>query len=102
MKQAISLVFFVLLSIPSLGQVKINRWWETPQSRQAHALQLQRDFGALYREIPTLSRSEERWLKTEYDDTMAANGGRYTKRAISAMETRAWSIRVAKPHAFRY
>jgi len=39
------------------------------------------------------------WLKTEYDDTIAASGGHYTERAVSAMDTRAWSIRVAKPHA---
>ena len=99
MKQAVAMGFFFLLSVPTLGQVRINRWWETLQTRQAHALQLQRDFGALYNQIPTLSPGEERWLKTEYDDTIAANGGRYTKRAVSAMETRAWSIRVAKPHA---
>ncbi len=95
MKQAVSIVFFFLLSIPTFGQ----NWWGTPQTRQAHALKLQRDFEVLYDQIPTLSPSEERWLKTEYDDTIAANGGHYTERAVSAMDTRAWSIRVAKPHA---
>ena len=95
MKQTVSIVLFLLLSIPAFGQ----GWWETPQTRQAHALKLQRDFEALYDAIPTLSPSDERWLKTEYDDTIAANGGRFTRRAVSAMNTRAWSIRVAKPHA---
>ena len=97
MKQVVSIVFFSLLSIHAFGQ----GWWETPQTRQAHALKLQRDFEALYDQIPTLSPSEERWLKTEYDDTIAASGGHYTERAVSAMDTRAWSIRVAKPHALK-
>jgi len=95
MKRVVLIVFFFLLSMPAFGQ----DWWATPQTRQAYALKLQRNFQALYDQIPTLSPSEERWLKTEYDDTIAANGGRYTARAVSAMDTRAWSIRVAKPHA---
>ncbi len=104
MKPLVSLVFFFLLGIPAFGQVKISRstdWWRTPQARQAHALKLHGDFEALYSQIPTLSPSEEQWLKTEYDDTIAASGGRYTKRALDAMATRAWSIRVAKPQAFQ-
>jgi hypothetical protein len=96
MKQAISLAFLFLITVPSVGQ---NEWYKNPQNRQAHALQLQRNFEALNAQIPTLSPSEERWLKTEIDDTIAANGGRYTKRAMDAMESRAWNIRVAKPHA---
>ena len=100
MKQAISLAFLFLITVPSVGQM--NEWYKNPQTRQAYALQLQRDFEALNVQIPTLSPSEERWLKTEIDDTIAANGGhRFTKRAVDAMESRAWSIKVAKPHAQR-
>lgn len=95
MNQAVSIAFLCLLSIPAFAQT----WWETTQTRQAHALKLRRDFEALYNQIPTLSPSEEQWLKTEYDDTIAANGGHYTERAVNAMNTREWSIRVAKPHA---
>jgi hypothetical protein len=96
-KQAISLAFMLLIAAPSVGQM--NEWYKTPPARQAHALQLQRDFEALNAQIPTLSPSEEQWLKREIDDTIAGNGGRYTKRALDAMQSRAWSIRVAKPHA---
>ena len=99
MKPLVSLIFFFLLGIPAFGQVKISNstdWWRTPQARQAHALKLHRDFEVLYNQIPTLSPSEEQWLKTEYDDTIAASGGRYTKRAVDAMATRAWSIRIGK------
>jgi hypothetical protein len=84
MKQAISLAFLFLITVSSVGQM--NQWYKNPQNRQAHALQLQRDFEALSAQIPTLSPSEERWLKTEIDDTIAANGQRYTKRALEAME----------------
>ena len=99
MKQAISLTFLFLITVSSVGQT--NQWYKNPQNRQAHALQLQRDFEALSAQIPTLSPSEERWLKTEIDDTIAANGQRYTKRALEAMESRAWNIKVAKQHAQR-
>jgi len=98
MKQIVSIAFFFLLSVHAFGQ-SWQGWWQTPQTRQAHALKLQRDFEALYDQIPSLSPSEERWLKTEYDDTIASNGGHLTDRAVSAMNTRAWSIRVARPHA---
>jgi hypothetical protein len=101
MKQIISMLVLLLLSMPTLGQAKINGWWETLETRHAYALKLQRNFGALYDQIPTLSPSEEQWLKTEYDDTIAANGDRYTQRAVSATRTRVWSIRVAKPHALK-
>lgn len=104
MKPLVSLIFLFLLGISAFGQSKISNstdWWRTPQARQAHALKLHRDFEVLYNRIPTLSPSEEQWLKTEYDDTIAASGGRYTKRAVDAMATREWSIRIAKPHAFQ-
>jgi len=99
MKQVIFMLVLLLLSRATQGQAKTNRWWDRPETRRAYALKLQRDFGALYDQIPTLSPREEKWLKTEYDDTIAANGGRFTKRAASAMDTRAWSVRVAKPYA---
>jgi hypothetical protein len=104
MKPLVSLIFLFLLGISAFGQSKISNstdWWRTPQARQAHALKLHRDFEVLYDRIPTLSPSEEQWLKTEYDDTIAASGGRFTKRAVDAMATREWSIRIAKPHAFQ-
>jgi hypothetical protein len=103
MKSLVLLVFFFSLSIPAFSQSKSSNWidwWKTSPARQAHALILEKDFEALYDQIPTLSPGEEQWLKTEYDDTLAANGNRYTKRAIDAMATREWSIRIAKPHAF--
>jgi len=97
MKQALSLAFLFLITAPGVGQ--LNEWYKNPQTRQAHALQLRQDFEALNAQIPTLSPGEERWLKAEIDDTIAGNGGSYTKRAVDAMNSRAWSIRVAKPHA---
>ena len=94
MRQCISLAFLLLLSISGVAQVAA--WYKTPESRRVHALQLQKEFEGLNAQVPTLSPSEEKWLKTEYDDTIQAAGGVYTKRAISAMQSRAWNLRVAK------
>jgi len=57
MKLAISLAFLFLITVPSVGQM--NEWYKNSQTRQAHALQLQRDFEALNAQIPTLSPDEE-------------------------------------------
>lgn len=100
-RAAFSLAFSLLLSLSALSQGKTEQWdgwWKDAQTRKAHALKLHQNFEALSSQIPTLSPSEEQWLKTEYDDTIAASGGHYTKRATDAMQTREWSIRVAKPH----
>jgi hypothetical protein len=48
--------------------------------------------GILRHSVTKFRRARGR--KTEYDDTIAANGGRYTKRAVSAMETRVRSTPV--------
>jgi hypothetical protein len=99
MKRPFLLFIFFLSNIPVVAQANTANWWETPKTRQAHAAKDLRDFRALYDKIPTLSPAEERWLKTEYDDTIAANAGRYTERAVNVMNSREWDIRIAKPHA---
>lgn len=53
-------------------------------------------FGKLYDAIPTLSPAEEAWLKTEYDDQLAINGNRYTRRSIAATSSVEYSKRLAR------
>jgi hypothetical protein len=69
-----------------------------PKLRRGVAQEYRRSFLALDKQIPTLSPDEERWLRTEIDETEREAGGVYTKRALDAMDSKAYSLRVAKPH----
>jgi len=66
--------------------------------RQSRAKQWSEEFTKLNAQIPTLSPSEELWLKTEIEDTISEAGGKYTRRSLDAMNSREYQIRVAKPH----
>jgi hypothetical protein len=50
----------------------------------------------LDRQVPTLSPTEARWLKSEYDDQIA--GGTYTARALAALDSAEYHKRVARDH----
>jgi hypothetical protein len=67
----------------------------------ARALAWKEHFSKLDVQLPTLSPTEEQWLKTEIDATIATAGGIYTPRALDAMDSREYQIRVAKPHILR-
>ncbi len=54
-------------------------------------------FIALDRQIPTLSPSQEKWLRTEYHEEIAAAGNRFTPRALAAMDSIEFQIHIAKP-----
>ncbi len=45
-------------------------------------------------QIPTLSPAEKGWLETEVDNELAK--GKYTRRALEAMDSREYHIRVAR------
>ena len=66
--------------------------------RDSRARVWREGFIKLNAQIPTLSPTEERWLKTEIDDTIADEGGKYTPRSLAAMDSREYQLRVAKPH----
>jgi hypothetical protein len=68
-------------------------------ARRAFAQDLSVDFSTLNSQIPELSPSQQAWLKREYDEQITEAGGRYTKRALSAMDSVEYQLRVAKPHA---
>lgn len=59
-------------------------------------------FTALDRQIPTLSPSQEAWLKAEYHDEIAAAGNRFTARAGSAMESLEYQIFLVKPRTAEF
>jgi hypothetical protein len=70
--------------------------WQDRSYRQQSAVTWREGFVRLDRQVPTLSPAEERWLKTEIDDEIANARNRYTKRALAAMDSREYQVRVAK------
>jgi hypothetical protein len=72
-------------------------FWKTRQLRQQEAQKWRDGFIKLDAQIPTLSPAEQHWLKTEIDDEITRSGNRYTKRALDAMNSREYDLRIAKP-----
>jgi hypothetical protein len=66
--------------------------------RKGEARNWRQQFANLDKQIPTLSPAEELWLRTEIDDSIRDAGGVYTKRALDAMDSREYALRVTKPH----
>jgi hypothetical protein len=98
-------VFWVLPAIVALvtslhGQT-FGPWTRDKAARQNQARQWRDEFVRLNAEVPTLSPEEQRWLKTEVDDTIAAAGGTYTTRALAAMDSREYQVSITKAHLQR-
>ncbi|MEY9198432.1 hypothetical protein ABIA16_003548 [Sinorhizobium fredii] len=70
----------------------------TAQDRDLVADYLLVAFGKIDAKIPTLSPSEASWLKTEYDDQLAANGNRYNERSLAASGSLEFAKKAAKDH----
>jgi hypothetical protein len=70
--------------------------WHDRSYRQRSAVTWRDGFRGLDRQVPSVSPAEERWLKAEIDDEIANAGNRYTKRALAAMDSREYQVRVAK------
>jgi hypothetical protein len=76
-------------------------WTGPPPSRELRIQQASKwldAFKTVDRQVPTLSPSEAAWLKREFDDQIAENGGRYTKRSIAAMSSREYNLRLVRRH----
>jgi hypothetical protein len=65
------------------------------EMRRDLATQWQASFATLDAQIPSLSPSQQAWLKTEYEDELRRGG--MTTRAISAMKSLEFQIYIAKP-----
>jgi len=72
-------------------------YWRDKKSRQRQAEKWREEFKKLDAQLATLSPEEEHWLKVEIDDQIASSGT-YTKRALDAMDSREYDLRVSKPH----
>ena len=71
----------------------------TAAQRQHLAQKWRKDINRLNEAIPTLSPSQEEWLKREYDNEIKRSGNRFTGRALAAMKSREYNIRLAKQFA---
>jgi hypothetical protein len=78
------------------AQAASASWFDSSYRRESASKWLS-ELSRVNRQIPTLSPAEQLWLKTEIDDEMAAAGNRYTKRALAAMDSREYQLRVTKP-----
>ena len=95
-----SLLTVTLVMSPAMASAG-QSFWEgavppTPQARAAQAKEWLEGFRTLDRQIPTLSPTENAWLKLEYDDQIASAGGRFTERAIAASGSTEYHKRVAR------
>jgi hypothetical protein len=68
-------------------------WHESRATRRQQAAEWLKEIEEIEKQIPTLSPSEAQWLKVEFDDQLASNGGRYTPRAIRALSSREYLSR---------
>ena len=75
-------------------------WWERfsdPNVRDQQAQVWLKGISKLDAAVPTLSPEQRVWLKTEYDEELQRNGGKYTQRALKASESLEYQIAVTKP-----
>jgi hypothetical protein len=96
-ERVLPVVFLLANAVSAFGQNGTD-YFRDKAYRDSRARQWREGFTKLDTQIPTLSLAEERWLKTEIDDTILQAGGKYTPRSLSAMDSREYQIRVAKPH----
>jgi len=91
------IIIFVVLIASNLEAGVHLLFWKSRQSRQQEARDCLDQFRKLNGQIPTLSPEEQRWLQTEYDDEVN-RAGSFTKRALDAMDSKEFALRVAKSH----
>jgi hypothetical protein len=71
--------------------------FSAPNVRDEQAKIWLKGISKLEASVPTLSPEQRAWLKTEYDDEIQRNGGKYTKRALKASESIEYQVAVARP-----
>jgi hypothetical protein len=92
------IITIVVLMAANLEAGVHNLFWKTHQSRQQEASEWLDGFKKLNAHLPTLSPADQRWLRTEYDNEINRAGGGFTKRALDAMDSKEFALRVAKTH----
>jgi hypothetical protein len=92
----------LLVGTAATAQNAARPFWTGPlparDARMAQAEEWRKGFSALDQQIPTLSPSEAAWLRREYDDQIASNDGKFTPRALKAMDSNEFQSRRARQH----
>jgi len=110
MKSYIALIAATLMAVPAVAQqmpgdklvCKVGApGAHTDAERDQVAAYLVTVFSKLDNAIPTLSPTEAAWLKTEYDDQLAANNDTFTTRAATASGSIEMAKRTAKQQTDR-
>lgn len=90
-------IFIVFFS--SSANANNSFWMGDPPNqkiRQDQAVEWLNCLKKVQEQIPTLSPAEKRWLEVEVDNELAK--GIYTQRALAAMESKEYNIRIARSH----
>ena len=92
------MIFCVILLAALIGPAQAaQEFWRSDLPnltvRQAEAKELLNTFQSLEKQIPMLSPSEKAWLQREIDEELAS--GKYTPRALRAMDSTEYNIRTA-------
>jgi hypothetical protein len=98
MKTLLLIPIFILFSLSS-ANAQNTFWMGDPPNqkiRQNQASEWLNCFKKVEEQIPTLSPSERTWLETEVNNELAK--GKYTQRALTAMESREYHIYITRPH----
>ena len=91
------MIFLIPASALAQGELGPDAPLPSVEARRSLAAKLASSFVELDRQIPPLSPSQERWLQTEYKDQIAAAGGKYTERALTATRSLEYQISLVKP-----
>lgn len=90
---------FLTTGVSNTGSAQsLRECLSDPKLRRGVAEGYRKAFSGLDEKIPTLSPDEDHWLRIEIDDTERQAGGVHTARALAAMDSKAYSLRVTKPH----
>ena len=96
-KNIILLITTIIVLSVANAQEPFNAFWKSRESRKNEAQKWLGGFKKLDVQIPTLSPTEEGWIKSEIDDEVSRTGT-YTKRALDAMDSKEYDVHVTKPH----
>ena len=97
--KVVTFLSIFMLFFSSSANAKNTFWMRDPPNkkvRQEQAAEWLNCFRKVEDQIPTLSPAEKRWLEVEVDNELAK--GTYTRRAMEAMESKEYNIRVARSH----
>lgn len=92
----------VLLALVTTALNAGDEFWQGTEppgrsSRTTVAERLATEARKMAASVPTLSPSQQEWVRVEITDAIDSAGNRYTPKALNAMDSKEYDIFVAKP-----